>query len=119
MKNLSCIVLSGSDSSNINGSQIDANQLVSASFQPIFGDVTAVGVVKIQMSNDICNEGYQSNQFIVTNWSDIPSATTAVTAGVCAPITLSQLSYRWMRSVYTSTSGGSTTCTVSLFAISI
>lgn len=119
MKNLSCVVLNGDDSDDILGSQIDSNQLVSASFQPIFADVSATGVVKIQMSNDVCNEGYQSNQFTVTNWTDIPTATASVVAGISPPIILTQISYRWMRAIYTRTSGGTTTGTVSMFAISL
>jgi hypothetical protein len=121
MRNVNCVVLSAADTASANGTLIDANQLVSASFQAVFGDVTAVGTVKVQMSNDICNAGYAvpGLPFAPVNWTDIPSATSTVTAGVAAtPITIAQTCYRWMRVVFTRTSGGSTTVIVTMNALS-
>lgn len=119
MKTVNVAVLSAVDTSSQNGSQIDANQLYQASFQSVFGDVTAAGSVKIQMSNDICRSGPEATNFVVTNWSDIPNATSSVASGVAAPIILSTISARWLRAVYTRSGGGSTTIIVNMFAISI
>lgn len=117
MHNVNCNILSDVDTASVNGIQVDANQLVSASFQCYFGDASAVGVFKIQMSNDICNDRYQPNTLVVTHWTDIPSATAAITAGASAVITIPNMAYRWVRAVYTSTSGGSSTISVNMNAL--
>lgn len=109
-------VLSGADTGSLTGPAIDSNQLFIASFQAIFQDVSAAGTVKIQASNDECNDGYQASNFIPTNWSDIPSATSTVASGVAPLITVPNLCYRFIRVVYTRSSGGSTTMNVEMFA---
>jgi hypothetical protein len=119
MKNVSCNVLSASDATSQNGAQIDSNQLAAASFQALFGDSSAAGTLKIQMSNDIFLESYQPSNFTVSNWTDIPSATATVTAGASAVIMLPEISYRWMRVVFTSSVAGSTTINVQMFALAI
>jgi hypothetical protein len=119
MKNINCIALSAVDTSSQNGGAIDANQLICASFQAVFADITAVGTVKVQASNDINTTGYNSNNFSPTNWSDISGATVAVSAGGVVLIPKFDLSYQWIRAVYTRTSGGSTTVVVNMNALSI
>lgn len=119
MKNVNCIALSAPDTASADGSQIDANQLVSASFAIIFGDATAAGTVKVQASNDICNDRYQANAFTVTNWVDIPTQTATITTGTSALLTIANMSYRWIRVVYTRTSGGSSTIVVNMNALSV
>ena len=119
MRQVNVLALSGADTGSVNGSQIDSNQLVSASFQIVFGDVTAVGTFKLQMSNDVAPNAVGPNTFTVTNWTDIPNQTAAITAGASAVLTISQTSYRWLRAVYTRSSGGSTTAIVNMFALSV
>lgn len=120
MRFTNCQVLSGSDSASVSGIQIDANQLIAASFQAIFGDTSADGTLFVQASNDIDDISYQSSAgFTVTNWVNIPGATATVTNGVVSPITISNVCYRWMRVMYTSNSGGSTTVVVHMFAQSL
>jgi len=119
MKNVSCNVLSAVDTASHNGIQIDSNQLISASFQAVFGDITAAGTLQIQMSNDIFLESYQPSNFTVTNWTNIPSASASVSAGASVVILIPQVSFRWMRAIYTSSSGGSSTINVQMFAVSI
>lgn len=106
MRNVNVNVLSGVDRLNINGDQIDANQLISASFHVVFGDSTAAGNIKIQGSNDICNDRYQANAFTVTNWVNIPGQSSNVSSGAQALLTITQSAYRWLRAVYTSTGQG-------------
>jgi hypothetical protein len=117
MKQVNVLVLTGPDTSTQIGAAIDASQLVSASFHAYFGDVTAAGTMKIQASNDLDPQGPVSS-FVPTHWADIPSATVATTLGAPQLITIQVLSYRWLRVVYTYTSGGSSTVTVNMFAIS-
>lgn len=117
MKNLNVVVLSAGDDISRNGTQIDSNQLMATTFQAIFGDATAAGTIKVQASNDIYDTQYLPKDFTVTNWSDIPNATSTVTAGVAPLITIESLCYRWIRVVYTSSVAGSSTIKVSMFAI--
>ncbi len=106
MRNVNCNILSAVDTSSQNGSQIDSNQLVSASFQAVFGDATAAGTLKIQASNDVAAIQYSSpTSFTVTNWVDIPNASAAITSGSSAVITIPNMCYRWIRAVYTRDSG--------------
>lgn len=119
MRNVNCIALSGIDSTSENGSQLDSNQWVSASFHAHFGDATAAGTLLIQASNDINNDRYQASDFVVSNWVAIPGATAAIAAGAPALILIPVCSFRWMRAVYTSSSGGSTTIVVNVNALGV
>lgn len=118
MRNINASVLSGVDTASQNGAQLDTNQWVSASFQIVFADATAVGTFKLQASNDVCPP-QQSSNFTVTNWTDIPSATASITAGASALISLANVNYRWIRAVYTRASGGSTTVSVTCNGLSV
>lgn len=115
MRITNAVIATGANTGSVTGSAIDSNQLYQASFQVVNGDVTAVGTVKIQMSNDVCTQN--ANNFTPTNWTDIASASVAVAAGVAAnPIEIANMKYRWIRAVYTRTSGGSTTISVQMNA---
>lgn len=118
MRNETINVLSGPDTSTQTGPQIDTNQIIAASFQASFGDATAAGTLTIQASNDIYNSGYTPGSFTVTNWTLIPSASATVSAGGSVLITIPNMCYRWIRAVYTYTSGGSTTVSVNMNALS-
>lgn len=116
MRNTCCTILNGADTGNVTGSAIDVGQIYQASFQVVTGDVTAAGTVKIQMSNDAPPAGNQA-PFAPTNWTDVSSASISVASGVAAnPIEIANMKYRWIRAVYTRTSGGSTTITVQMNA---
>jgi hypothetical protein len=121
MRNINCVVLSNTDTASHNGAAIDANQLVSASFQAVFGDSGVSGTVKVQASNDIYNARYNfpEGNFVPTNWTDIPNASASITSGGSALITIAQMSYRWIRVVFTYTTGGSSTIVVNMDALSV
>lgn len=106
MRNLCLNVLSASDSATTNGTQIDANQLVSTSFAAYFGDATAGGTFKLQVSNDLIPYGYLAADFTVTNWADLPNQSATITSGGSALLTVPNMTYRWIRPVYTNTAGG-------------
>lgn len=57
-----------------------------------------IGVVKIQVSNDSIKD-------VPTNWSDLASATIAVTAASSLVLPKIDVCYQFMRLVYTKTSG--------------
>lgn len=106
------------DTASANGPAIDSNQAVSGSFAPVLGDVTAAGTVKIQCSNDNPNGQYR-NTFTPTNWNDIPSATSTITSGVGPAIVLPNMAFGYIRAVFTSSSGGSSTIVVNATLLSI
>lgn len=119
MKTVNAHVLSGSDAASINGPSIVADQLVSASFQAVFADTTAAGTIQIQASNDLPPAGNVPAAFTPTNWSNIPSATSTVVAGVAPIITLPQICYRWLRVSYTESAAGTSTILVNMFAFGV
>lgn len=112
-------VLSAADTASATGIQVDSNQLIAASFHFYFGDSTAAGTVQVQASNDPYQDHYQASNFTVVHWANIPSASATITAGASAIIQISDFSYRWLRVIYTSSSGGSSTVTCNMFATSI
>lgn len=105
MRNVNCLLLSSLDNQNSASIAIDANQLVSASFHAYFGDITAAGTLKLQISNDTYNAryNYPEGTFVPTHWVDLPTQTTNITAGASALLTVANMTYRWIRAVYTST----------------
>ena len=111
MHYLSETIISASDATSQTSIVVDSNQLISASFQAHFGDATAVGTLQIQGSNDL-----PSNISAPTTWTNLPNASAAVTAGAAVLIVVPTLSVRWVRAVYTSTTPGSTTIIVNIFA---
>ena len=120
MRRVNCIALNASDSMTVQGAQLDSNQWVSASFQASFGDATAAGGFYIQASNDIDNASYAgAADFTVSNWTMIPNASVTIAAGSSALILVPVCSFRWMRAVYGSNSGGSSAVLVNVEAISV
>ena len=118
MKHLSASVLSASDATSQTSSAIDCVEMFSASFQTFFGDATAAGTMQIQASNDVCHTQNLPATFTPTNWTNIASATSTVTAGASTIILIPQVTFRWMRVVFTSSAAGSTTINTNIFALS-
>lgn len=119
MRNTCITILSADDSVNQIGTKFDANQLVSASFIASFGDATAAGTVKIQVSNDPpVGSSNLVKDFTPTNWVDSGQSAT-ITSGTSAALLIPNMSYRWLRAVWTNSSGGSTLITVNMNALSI
>lgn len=119
MRYVNANVLSAVDTGSANGVTIDCDQLVAVSFQATFSDSTAAGTLLVQMSNDMCAFSNLPQDFVVTHWSAYPSATTAVVAGVAAPIIIPQVCARWLRVVFTETTPGTSTVNVNLFGLSV
>ena len=102
MKNVQAIILNAASNASQNGSQIDASELVSASFQSLFTAGDEAGTIKIQASNDIIT----GSPGTVTNWTDIPNAAASVSSGSAALIVISQVTARYIRAIYTRSGGG-------------
>lgn len=120
MKQVIYTIASGPSSANVTGNAVNVGQLVSASFQIVTADATAAGTVKLQMSNDNPNpSGHGFDPlFVPTNWSDIASATSTVTAGVGAPIVIPNMAFAFIRAIFTRT-GGTTTISVNMNGLSV
>lgn len=108
MRNVNINVASALANANISGSQVDANQLVSASFHAYFSNSQGAGTFKLQASNDIAPARNMTaiDGFTVTNWVDIPNQSANITSGTSALLTLSVCTYRWIRPTWTSTATG-------------
>lgn len=117
MRYVNTLILSAVDTASVIGPQIDMDAQICASFQVVFADATAAGTVKIQVSNDICTQGHLPSSFVVTNWSDLPTASVTPTVGGVFLIPKIDMSYRWIRAVYTRSSGGTSTVSVSMMAL--
>ena len=121
MRNTCVTIYSASDLASGNGDKIDANQLVSASFQVRISDADFAGSIKIQASNDP-TLGVPRANFTPTNWSDIPNAAVTVTAGPVLSagiILIPNMAFSWIRAVVTQTTPGSGTATVNMNALGI
>lgn len=116
MKSAQINILSGLASVSTTGAAIDVNQAVSASFQVVTADTTAAGTVKLQMSNDIPTSPRPN--FTPTNWSDIPSATSTVVAGVGPSFIIANMAYSYIRAVFTRTAGAAVIIQVNMNVLS-
>lgn len=121
MRKVNVNIISAPSNASITSGKIDANQLVSVSFLANFTNGDEAGTVKIQGSNDMNVDQYQPGTDTPINWCDIPTQSAAITAGASALLTINQCCYRWLRVVYTRTSGGAANkvINVNMFALSV
>lgn len=119
MKYVNAMALSAADTASATGSAIDCSQIVSLSMHAYFADSTVNGTIKIQASNDECSVGYQPANFTPTNWVDVPNQSATITSGSSALLTIPNMTYRWVRAVFTRSSGGSSTVNVSFFGVCV
>lgn len=112
------ICLSSGDGTTKNGTTLDTQLWVSASFHLFTAATADGGTFKLQASNDIITAGYSPGATLpaVVNWVDIPNQSATVTSGSAALLTIANCSYRWLRAVYTRSAGGDAV-TVQVFAI--
>lgn len=114
MKYVRDTLISAADGSvNVTSAIIDSNQLISISLQAV-ATGTIAGTAKLQFSDD---PGFPHRPDPI-NWNDVPSATVAVASAGSYAIPKTDLCYRWLRVVYTATSGTGT-LTVNFNALSI
>ena len=82
------------------GTPIYIANCVSMSIQSV-STADGVGTIKVQVSNDSVKDS-------PTNWTDLASATIAVTAASTLILAKTEVCYQWIRLVYTKTSGTGT-----------
>lgn len=84
--------------------------IIRASFQ-LTATGTAAGAIQVQASNDKA-VGLPPNQFQPTNWSNVGAPVTVAGAGAyITPVV--ECSYEYLRIIYTDSSSGSATGTLS------
>lgn len=122
MRNFNAQALTGVENTTVNGTQFDSNQWVSASFHLFCSTGSGAGTLKLQASNDTVAQGsaYATPQvpLTVTNWVDIPNQAVTVASGASGLLTIPNMTYRFIRAVWTGT-GGVGTATVNVNALSI
>ena len=117
MRNYPVEILNAADTEDQTGSAYFVGQAVAASFVNVFGDDSADGTIKIQGSNDL-PVGAPST-FIPTNFNDIPNATSTIASGVGPAIVLQTMNFQYIRAIYTSNSGGSSTVIVNMSSLGV
>lgn len=117
MKSAQVNIYSASNASSSNGSAIDVNQIVSASFQIVTTDATAAGTFKLQFSNDLPTTDRQN--FVPTNWTDIPSASAVMAAGVAPGIVIANMAFSYIRVSFTRSAGAAVLTKVNMNQLSV
>ena len=97
------IITSGNMASNVTSSGIDILKMEQCSIQAVWSGSSPTGAFKIQASNDIV-----SSAASVSTWSDLSDSSYSITADGDFMWALSPASYRFIRLVYTRTSGTGT-----------
>jgi len=105
MRNVSDVIFSSAVTAD--GSAINVNQIVSASFQVYCAGADLAGTLKLQASND-CPKAGNLAPFTPTNWTDIPNASVTITAGSGGLITIANMCYYWVQVSYTKSGGTGT-----------
>lgn len=104
----------GNMASSLSSIGIDLNQTVMYSIQAVFSG-SPVGTLKLQISNDIVpvapvagNPVGSNPAANVVNWTDYTGSSTAVSAAGNFVWNVFDVGYRWVRVVYTRSSGTGT-----------
>lgn len=115
MRFLDFVALSGADAStDQNGSNIPASRFTRASAQAVVtGSSGLSGTLKLRASNDKPAATNLENQFVPTNWTDIPDASVSVTGDGTFLLPAVDLCYRNIRVAWV-VSGGTGTLSVNL-----
>lgn len=112
-------ILNADDSKSATGDAYFMGQSVSATFCPVCGDNTAAGTLKIQGSNETPIGDPLAYTPSTASFCDITNATSTISSGKGPAIVISTLCYQYIRAVYTSGSGGSTTIKVQMSALGV
>lgn len=108
MRNIAVEILNEDDDVSRSGPAIFVGQVYAGSFIPLFGDTDAAGTVKIQFSNEAPAPGPNPNAFVPSagSWKDVPSASSAITAGVGPGFLIPVMSFQYIRAVFTQSNPG-------------
>lgn len=118
MRNAQVTIMSGSDVASKNGTAYDVGQVVSASFQISFSDTAIAGTVRLQACNDLVDNRMSTNGQLV-HWTDIPSASSTIVAGVAPMLVIPNMTFSFIRAVLTQTTPGTGTILVNMNVLSL
>lgn len=108
MRAVNSQILSNADASADQASAaVPSSQIFYISAQAVVTG-TSTGTLKLQFSNDAC-EGSQSP--VPTNWNNITGATVTISGAGTYAILKTELSYRFVRAVFTHTNAAAGTIT--------
>lgn len=110
MKSNQFTLLNATSAATVISAAQDVNQAVSISAQFVTADATQAGTLKLQGSNDNKGDnglGVGNAAFVPTNWSDIPNATSTITAGTGPMIVVPNACFAFIRAVFTRSAGTS------------
>jgi hypothetical protein len=96
------------NATNQSSSAIDTSFILWVSFQLVVTGSSPNGTIKLQCSNDKPPAYYTPASFLPTNWNDIPNTTVSVSATGTYVIPKTEISYQWVRAVWTHSSGTGT-----------
>lgn len=99
-------ISSASQVATVNGTPMDSRQLLAVSVQAVVTGGDAAGTIKLQFSNDVTDPVMPAGA-VPTNWTDITSASVAVSGAAVYGIMKTELCYQFIRAVYVRTSGTS------------
>lgn len=100
------LVLSDSDMQDaISSDPIYLGHIAHFSIQLVYTG-TPNGAFKIQVSNDLGAVEDKIDLAQITNWTDLPNSSTAITAAGSMLFNESDIPYRWARLVWTDSSSG-------------
>lgn len=103
------VIQQNQNNTSANLTAIPLQQKYSFSVIATFSDGSAAGTLKVQISNDAPPfSGLQPEQFVPTNWVDLASATVSVASGGTVVIPKTDISYQYMRLVWTRSAGSGT-----------
>ncbi len=94
---------------SINSKGVDLQGLDVYSIHAVYSGGTPVGTLKLQISNDIVGAGTSSDPAsLVTNWTDYTGSSLSISAAGDYMWKVTSSGERWVRLVYTRSSGSGT-----------
>jgi hypothetical protein len=106
MRTVSGTIISGAADTSANGVAITADQMTQASaVATVAGGTSIVGTLKFQGSNDAPRGSPVPTGWTPTNWSDIAGASVAISGNGSFTLGPTNFAFRFVRAVYTYTSG--------------
>lgn len=74
----------------------------------VTGSSSLVATLKMQFSDDVPPDEHLIQNFVPTNWNDVPNASLAITADGAYALPESEVAYRFLRPVMSVASGSAT-----------
>lgn len=103
----SIFIPAGNMSANITSSALPLATMYGYSIQVVMTGVLT-GTLKLQCSDDFGNSNSAVDGTGITTWTDVQGTSTAITNTTTTVYNFADVFYRWVRLVYTATTGAGT-----------